>query len=157
MQSQLTKRGSGRELAVVLHGPHGSPEDMQGVSKALEERSKDIDILAPILPYGGFFALVRTTPVEQIVREVVEEIDNALANRERRGDGGAYERLILVGYSCGAVIARKIAIVVHGETAGAPFVRDLKGLERTWAGSIERIILLAGMSRGWAPEIARDW
>ncbi len=157
MQSQLTKRGSGRELAVVLHGPHGSPEDMQGVSKALEERSKDIDILAPTLPYGGFFALVRTTPVEQIVREVVEEIDNALANRERRGDGGAYERLILVGYSCGAVIARKIAIVVHGETAGAPFVRDLKGLERTWAGSIERIILLAGMSRGWAPEIARDW
>ncbi len=128
MQSQLTKRGSGRELAVVLHGPHGSPEDMQGVSKALEERSKDIDILAPTLPYGGFFALVRTTPVEQIVREVVEEIDNALANRERRGDGGAYERLILVGYSCGAVIARKIAIVVHGETAGAPFVRDLKGL-----------------------------
>src|SRR5467141_516185 len=157
MESQLTKRGSGRELAIVLHGPHGSPEDMQGVSKALEERSKDIDILAPILPYGGFFALLRTTPVEQIVREVVEEIDNALANRERRGDGGAYERLILVGYSCGAVIARKIAIVVHGETAGAPFVRDLKGLERTWAGSIERIILLAGMSRGWAPEIARNW
>jgi hypothetical protein len=55
------------------------------------------------------------------------------------------------------VIARKIAIVVHGETAEAPFVKDLKGLERPWAGNIERIILLAGMSRGWAPEIARDW
>lgn len=157
MESQLTKRGSGRELAVVLHGPHGFPEEMQGVSKAIEERSEDIDILAPILPYGGFLGLLRTTAVEQILRNVVEEIDKALANRERRGDGGAYERLILVGYSCGAVIARKIAIVVHGETAGAPFVKDLKGLERAWAGSIERIILLAGMSRGWAPELARDW
>ena len=157
MESQLTQRGSGRELAIVLHGPHGSPEKMQGVSKAIEERSEDIDILAPILPYGGFFGLLRTTSVEQIVRDVIEEIDKALADRERRGDGGTYERLILVGYSCGAVIARKIAIVVHGETAGAPFVTDLKGLERTWAGSIERIILVAGMSRGWAPEIARDW
>src|SRR5258706_15015005 len=64
MQSQLTKRGSGRELAVVLHGPHGSPEDMQGVSKALEERSKDMDILAPILPYGGGFCLPLTNPVD---------------------------------------------------------------------------------------------
>ncbi|WP_146148834.1 hypothetical protein [Pseudaminobacter soli (ex Li et al. 2025)] len=157
MQSRLTKRGSGRELAIVLHGPHGRPEEMQGVSAAIGERSEDIDILAPVLPYGGFFGLFRTTPVEQIVRDVVEEIDKALADRERRGDGGVYERLILVGYSCGAVIARKIAIVVHGETASAPFVEDLKWLERTWAGSIERIILLAGMSRGWAPEIARDW
>ena len=157
MESQLTQRGSGRELAIVLHGPHGSPEEMQGVSKAIEERSEDIDILAPILPYGGFFGLFRTTSVEQIVRDVVEEIDKTLANRESRGDGGAYERLILLGYSCGAVIARKIAIVVHGETAEAPFVKDLKGLERPWAGNIERIILLAGMSRGWAPEIARDW
>jgi predicted esterase len=157
MESQLTQRGSGRELAIVLHGPHGSPEEMHRVSKAIEERSEDMDILAPILPYGGFFGLFRTTSVEQIVRDVVEEIDKTLANRESRDDGGAYERLILLGYSCGAVIARKIAIVVHGETAEAPFVKDLKGLERPWAGNIERIILLAGMSRGWAPEIARDW
>jgi hypothetical protein len=55
------------------------------------------------------------------------------------------------------VIARKNAIVVHGETTGAPFITDLKGLARTWAGSIERIILVARMCRGWAPEIARDW
>jgi hypothetical protein len=157
MESQLTRRGSGSELAVVLHGPRGSPEVMQGVSDALEERSRDIDILAPVLPYGGFFGLLRTTPVEEIVRDVVEEIDKALANRERRGDGGAYARLILVGYSCGAVIARKVAIVVHDETAAVPFSRGLTGLGRTWAGSIERIVLLAGMSRGWAPEIARDW
>jgi hypothetical protein len=57
---------------------------MQGVSKAIEERSEDIDILAPILPYGGFFGLLRTTSVEQIVRDVIEEIDKALADRERR-------------------------------------------------------------------------
>src|ERR1700740_3265789 len=74
MESQLTQRGSGRELAIVLHGPHGSPEEMQGVSKAIEERSEDMDILAPTLPYGGFFGLFRTTSVEQIVRDVVEEI-----------------------------------------------------------------------------------
>jgi hypothetical protein len=53
------------------------------------------------LSYGGFFGLLRTTSVEQIVLDVIEEIDDALAERERRGDGGAYERLILVGYTCG--------------------------------------------------------
>ena len=96
MESQLYKRGNGRELAIVLHGPRGSPEQMLGVAKAIEERSEDIDILAPILPYRGLFGLLRTTPVEQIVRDVVQEIDKALANRERRSDGDAYERLILV-------------------------------------------------------------
>src|ERR1700739_2928858 len=157
MESQLTRRGSGRELAIVLHGPHGSPEEMQGVSKAIEERSEDMDILAPILPYGGYFGLFGATSVAQIVRDVVEEIDKTLANRVSRGDGGAYERLILLGYSCGAVIARKVAIVVHGETAEAPFVKDLKGLERPWAGNIERIILLAGMEPGVDAQNARDW
>ena len=78
---------------------------------------------------AGFSVSSGRLSAEQIVRDVIEEVDKALANRERREDGGAYERLILVGYSCGAVIARKIAIVVHGETAGAPFVKDLRGLE----------------------------
>ncbi len=157
MESRLIKRGRGRELAVVLHGPHGSPEQMQGVLEAVEERSEDTDILAPILPYGGFLGLLDTTPVEKIVRDVIEEIDKGLAERERQGDGGEYERLVLVGYSASAVIARKVAIVAHGETAEAHFMQELIGLERAWAGGIDRIVLLAGMSNGWAPEIARDW
>ncbi|HTO79211.1 MAG TPA: hypothetical protein VMJ31_05485, partial [Methylocystis sp.] len=157
MESQLIKRGGGRELAVVLHGPHGSPQHMLSVCEAIEERSEDMDILTPVLPYGGLFGLLDTTPVEQIVRDVIEEIDEAVAERERRDDGGVYERFVLIGYSASAVIARKVAIVVHGETAVAPFVEELKGLERPWAGGVERIILLAGMSNGWAPAVARDW
>src|SRR5208283_1643266 len=157
MESLLIKRGRGRELAVVLHGPHGSQKHMLGVFEAVGERSEDTDILAPILPYGGLFGLLDTTPVEKIVREVIKEIDKALAGRERRDDGGVYERFLLIGYSASAVIARKVAIVVHGETADAPFLQDLRGLERSWAGGVERIILLAGMSSGWAPAVARDW
>src|SRR5258707_7612900 len=86
MQSQLTKRGSGRELAVVLHGPHGSPEDMQGVSKALEERSKDIDILAPILPYGGVFFLLSNTPGQRNAREGGVQNYKTLSHPPRQGD-----------------------------------------------------------------------
>ncbi len=157
MESLLIKRGGGRELAVVLHGPDGSPKQMLSVFEAVGERSEDTDILAPILPYGGLFGLLDTTPVEKIVREVIEEIDKALAERERCDDGGVYERFVLIGYSASAVIARKVAIVVHGETSEAPFVTDLRGLERPWAGGVERIILLAGMSNGWAPAVARDW
>src|SRR5208283_994327 len=157
MKSQLIKRGRGRELAVVLHGPHGSPKHMLGVFEAVGERSEDTDILAPILPYGGLFGLLDTTPVERIVREVIEEIDKALAERERCDDGGVYERFVLIGYSASAVISGKVAIVVHGETAEAPFVTDLRGLERPWAGGVERIVLLAGMSDGWARVVARDW
>lgn len=50
MESLLIKRGGGRELAVVLHGPDGSPKQMLSVFEAVGERSEDTDILAPILP-----------------------------------------------------------------------------------------------------------
>jgi hypothetical protein len=84
MESQLTKRGSGRELAIVLHGPHGSPEKMQGFRRRLRSDPRISTSLPLFCLMGGFFGLLRTTSVEQIVRDVIEEIDKALAGRERR-------------------------------------------------------------------------
>lgn len=51
-------------------------KQMLVVTKAIAERCEDLDILAPILPYDG---LLKTTAVGQILRDVVEEIDKALA------------------------------------------------------------------------------
>ena len=78
---------------------------------------------------------------------------------------GSYLSITLVGHSFGAVLARKIAIVAYGEQAGAdndipaPFEVELSALRqpRSWAPLIGRIVLMAGMNRGWSTSSAMDW
>jgi pimeloyl-ACP methyl ester carboxylesterase len=49
--------------------------------------------------------------------------------------------------------------VAHGEDPSAPFEAPLKTqtAKRAWADAIHRIVLLAGMSRGWSPSSALSW
>ncbi len=69
----------------------------------------------------------------------------------------------MVGHSIGALYARKVYAAACGENPKeAPFEEDLKGnlksfgakpLEekpRPWASAVDRIVLLAGMNRGWS-------
>ena len=88
--------------------------------------------------------------------------------REHAQDAGAadYESIILIGHSMGAVLARKVAIIANGEqrrddcpTLRAPFEEAFADYTqpRTWAGKIRRIVLIAGMNRGWTPSSAMDW
>jgi hypothetical protein len=58
------------------------------------------------------------------------------------------------------VIVRKLAVVAHGEDPEAPLgdiLARFAGQQREWARAVRRIVLLAGMSRGWSPSSALDW
>jgi hypothetical protein len=60
----------------------------------------------------------------------------------------------------GSVIVRKLAVVAHGEDPEAPLgdiLARFAGQQREWALAVRRIVLLAGMSRGWSPSSALDW
>jgi len=142
------------ELVVVLHGLRGSQYVMRNLVAAAGLARPRADILCVHLPYGGRLGMLAIRPAERIAADVVERIDEAIKQHP-----GTYESIILVGHSFGAVIARKVAIIAHGEHPGAPFEPLLKGFRapRMWARQIERIVMLGGMSRGWAPGAARNW
>jgi pimeloyl-ACP methyl ester carboxylesterase len=148
------------ELIIVLHGLSSSPRKMQGVVDAAHEARPHADVLAVPLPYGGRLGILAVRPATRIATEVAERIDAAIkARREDQESPDAYERFVLVGHSFGGVIARKVAIIANGEQPDALFEPGLDDFRqpRDWGAKIERIVLLAGMSRGWLPEAARDW
>jgi pimeloyl-ACP methyl ester carboxylesterase len=140
-------------LVVIFHALKGSPEAMRDVIDAVKASVEHADILVPPLPYGGFWGKLSTYPPALMAEDVAKRIDRAVAEQQ------SYRRIIFVGYSFGAMIARKVAIVAHGERPNAPFEAELKESlkARTWAGKIERMVLLAGFSRGWSAATTRDW
>lgn len=156
---EIFQTGNARnELVVVLHGLGGSPEEMSGVISSVAATRPNADILAVRLAFAGPFGLFAVEPAELVAAKVVTRIDKAIEERARLA--GTYERFIFAGHSFGGVIARKVAVIANGELPDAAFEPLLRKdflHGRNWGDRIERIVLLAGMSRGWSPASARDW
>jgi len=154
-------KGKSTDLAVVIHGLGGSPESMAGVIEVIQRCRPESDILVPRLPFCGWRGVFCFVPAEKIVCDIIAEID-------RRWDAheGGYRRIRFVGHSFGAVLARKIVILALGETSLAPGNPPLAPFEGAfkayksgcrWGDRITRLVLLAGMSRGWSAASARNW
>lgn len=156
--TKLEACGTSRELIVILHGAGGSPGGMGDVRAAVRDACPDADLLVPRLPFSGMWGFFALTRVERIVLALLRLIDDTVRARKAR-DGGEYAAIRIVGHSFGAVLARKITILAHGEDPDAPFEKAYQDVREgyEWAGRISRLVLLAGMSRGWAPENALTW
>ncbi|HMK80017.1 MAG TPA: alpha/beta hydrolase [Xanthobacteraceae bacterium] len=170
-------QGAHTSLVVIFHGFRGSPRAMRDVVRAVRAQLADADVLVPELPFGGWFGKLSCQSPARIAVRMVDRIDAAVRAQS------AYRRILLVGYSFGAFIARKVAVIAAGEHASAPFELELvdeiarvervrpkherdelrqlaetSGLgRRCWGDAIERIVLLAGFSRGWSAAASRDW
>jgi len=61
-------------------------------------------------------------------------------------------KVIIIGHSTGALLARKLYVVACGENHKAPFEENYPGQSQptSWAAHVGRIILFAGMNRGWS-------
>lgn len=125
-----------RQLAVLLHGYTGSRETLGGVIDVVRKEFPEAAILAPEYPAGLFS---NEDPL-QIVRRLLDAIETAYR-------AGQYESILLVGNSFGAPIMRKA--YVCGVT-GCPEDPEVKRPPAKWAEKVDRLVLLAGMSRGWA-------
>lgn len=149
------------ELVVALHGYAHAGNRLAAVREAIGEARRNADIYAPELPF--IRSWLCSVKAETIVAKLVDDIDQLV--KVKAQSGTPYKSITLVGHSFGAVLARKIAIVAFGEQAGAKnfrpalfepeFHRFRK--ERSWARLIDRIVLLAGMNRGWSATSATDW
>jgi pimeloyl-ACP methyl ester carboxylesterase len=163
MQSHryLEQHGTRRELVIALHGYSKSSDRLKAVCETIADLRPDADIFAPVLPFvDGWICLQKA---ETIVADLMREIDQIVA--ERAGSGESYQSIDFVGHSFGAVLARRLVITAFGEQrspAGdlpAPFEPELADFRapRPWAQRITRLVLLAGMNRGWTVSSALDW
>jgi pimeloyl-ACP methyl ester carboxylesterase len=153
----VERRGTHDELVIVLHRWSGTPAKMQGVVAAIAAARPNADVFVPELPFAGFWGRFSMKRAEDVASALVDAIDILVDKRAR--DGSAYSSILLVGHSFGSVLARKIAILANGETLDVPFEDGLERFRdaRRWAGAIKRIVLLAGMSGGWALSSAMSW
>jgi predicted esterase len=155
--------GNSEELVVVLHGLGGSRKAMEGVRKAIKAEKPNADIYCPNLEYGGPLGPFSRVPIEKIVDKLMTEMrqhwDKRQAPAASSGNSRRYTAITLVGHSLGGVLVRKIAILAYGETPGTPFEPAFAAFRQPspLAPAIKRIIMLAGLSRGWTTSSAGNW
>jgi pimeloyl-ACP methyl ester carboxylesterase len=156
-----------KNLYVVLHAFCASPEDLLPIRRAIEHIDRNADIYAPKMPFAGKLGWLCVRDATEVVCDLIAAIDRIVEHRKSL-PGASYETINFVGHSMGAVLARKIAIIAHGEPTHAledenlraPFEAKFEAYRanpRSWAPLISRIVLMAGMNRGWSPSSAMDW
>jgi pimeloyl-ACP methyl ester carboxylesterase len=152
MNTQPVLNGSENTLIVFLHAYSHSPKNLEAIVSASVAEFPNAHILCPVLPTS----VTSTKSPNSIVIQILEEID--LAFKATLCNNRQYKRIILVGHSLGALLARKVYVVACGERAKAPFGPEYDGQRnsqgtlvpaREWAHLVTRIVLLAGINRGW--------
>lgn len=121
-------------LLVLLHAYNRKPKSLQNVADIARKSYPKSDVFVPNLPLGTFsFA-----DPEMVAKQILSQIDE-LQTR-------SYERIVFVGHSMGAMLARKICALSYGATVSGEI--DVSSA-KPWAKKIERLVLIAAVSRGW--------
>jgi hypothetical protein len=123
-----------KTLIVFVHGWMRRPKDWAQARAVAREGAKTADHLVPDMDIG-FFSMRRVADVAQ---ELFELVDKVVAEH------GGYKEIVLVGHSCGAVMARDIWVRAHGARTDGSL-----GVARPWAGKIRRLVLMAAINRGF--------
>ena len=139
MEPRFEKRGDSRYLAVLVHGL-GSTRLIDDVKESLAEYLPEADLMVPQFNSGLWS---NSDPVE-----LSQSLSDCIRNAENARPGG-YEHIILVGHSFGGLLARKAYVFASGQNHEM-WKAGLKPMLEPWAAKVSRIILLAGMNRGWS-------
>lgn len=126
-------------LAVVVHGVAGR-SSIDGLVELVRSQLPQAD--CAVLDYDAR-PWSNTDPFA--VANVLEQELHALADRDT-----PYREIVLIGHSAGGAILRKAFVWGHGQEQD----RDRFGRRqrRAWVGRVVRIVMLAGINRGWSVE-----
>lgn len=146
-----------KTLVVLLHAFTASPDSLRDVVRTLQQTDEyaAADFVCPALPFG----VLSLEKPGVVVADLLQGMDQLWQGRIDRGQ--PYERILLVGHSMGSLFARKIYVAASGENPQVPFESTIKqrlkelgaaslDQPRPWVQAVDRIVLLAGMNRGWS-------
>src|ERR1700746_817846 len=140
---KIDKSGSSKRVVVVLHAGALKGTKLSDVVGAVRAAVEDADIYVPDYP-AGFWSSI---PPQLLAEDLADRIDSL--EKSRRIDGISYETITLIGHSLGALLARKAYVIARGQTQDC---REPERQPQRWAMLVDRIVLLAGMNRGWSYE-----
>ncbi|NEU06897.1 alpha/beta hydrolase [Flavihumibacter sp. R14] len=125
-------------LVVLLHGYASKVSSYDSVKYQISKNYPNAEILIPRL---GLHKFSNADP-NKVVNSVIKLID-------KKYESHRYEEIVLIGHSSGALLARKIYVYACGENDDSPFELFHFKKTRIWASKVSRIVLMAGMNRGW--------
>ena len=166
--SEYYLKQNSKYLVVLLHG-YGSFKllnfrfnlrtKLKGIKQVIENNDSGwndnpecfdcADIYFPDLTEE--MSVFSTVNPNAIVRKILDNINKIWRDRKDK-----YEKIYLIGYSAGALLARKIYICACSQTEfqAIPLEKEFDSfdfeLSNQWAVKVDRIILLGGINRGWS-------
>jgi pimeloyl-ACP methyl ester carboxylesterase len=135
----VEKHRASRQLVVMVHGGLGrGKQPLHDLIELVNQELPNADLLVPAYP-GGRFVNTNSYALASKLEALID----------RTFEDGRYERIILIGYSAGGLLLRKAYVYGLGST------EDRRSYPRTsrqhrWTKHVERIVLAAGMNRGWS-------
>ncbi|MFG0251439.1 MAG: esterase/lipase family protein, partial [Phycisphaerales bacterium JB038] len=155
IDASVAKRGDSRDLVVLLHGYTLDASALDELRGVVEAELPDADILAPSYDSGIFSNIPPETIAEHLRRDI------RFACYEQAQAGEAYERIFLIGHSLGALLIRKAYLDELESSLPVVGEAEAPDAEANWAARVDRLILMAGMNRGWSleykPRDMRRW
>ena len=136
----IPANGTASELILVVPGLNGDGAVMGDVIAATREKRPSADILVVEYPSQTF----SNADCFHLAIDIRDEL--------QRRDGEQYKSIKLLGFSMGALLARKAYIYGLGYTQdsnpdqSSPAESSPK---MPWVDKVDRFVLLAGMNRGW--------
>jgi pimeloyl-ACP methyl ester carboxylesterase len=144
-------------LVFIIHGLRGGAHTIADLKRLARESYPNSVVCNPTLPFSS---LTSTHRAPNLVRDIIMMIDKEFTKTN-------FDRVVLIGHSMGAVLARRVLIEASGlprewpnaapsSTAALqvePALQHIK--ERTWSHKVDLLILMASISRGWSVEHAQ--
>ena len=136
-------------LVVLLHACNGSAKSLASLASLIRTQQPGAEVFCPHLPIAKLSMAHPNSIVVGLLDDIDKKVEKAAAA------GAPIDNIVFVGHSFGALLARKLYAVACGEDAGAPRAPDYKRggdqavPARQWAAKVSRIVLFAGMNRGW--------
>lgn len=131
-------------LVIIFHGYVINPLKYRSLTATVFEVYKDAKVLLPKMPLSVFSC----ADPNKIVNDILCQVDAVWNSLNLENQQSL--KIILIGHSTGALLARKFYVAACGENDDAPLEAEINGkAPRAWANNVDRVILFAGINRGW--------